>query len=390
MKRVVRDEIIKSLFMPNKILILLLLFLGYQSVAAQDPVDCTYLLADAREAYEAGMVELVPELLLECIETNGLSGEPRREAYKLVINSFLFDYRSAEADSLMDDFIMDFPGYRSENSDSQEFAFLLNAHLRAVGIDPDLPPADTVTTDAGGISAFRQKIMFFSRGDGVVGNSLGFKVGGSCTIPLTIEGYSVGDPAEDEGKFGPLPGTMFGAEVNLALNHRLELSIGLLYGISRLSYSATPLTSVSYRYVEAQHLLELPVAIIYKLNPENPDISYYLRGGVLPGYLLYASGKGTRSSDSSLDEVIVERTDITDSRRPFNFDILVGGGFRIPLNNAFFYVEASANYGILNSNREENRYVNNDLTWGLYHVDSDFRVHQFSICAGICWGLTKQ
>jgi hypothetical protein len=390
MKRVVRDEIIKTMVMPKKILILLLLFLGYQSVTAQDLVDCTYLLADAREAYEAGMVELVPELLLECIETDGLSGESRKEAYKLVINSYLFDYRSADADSLMDDFIMDFPEYRVENSDSQEFAFLLNAHLIAVGIDPDQPPADTVNVEAGDTSSLRLISKFFSRGDGVFGNSLGFKVGASCTIPLTIEGYSVGDPAEDDGKFGPLPGTLFGAEVNLVLNYRLELSIGLQYGMTRLSYSATPLTSVSYRYVEAQHYLELPVAVVYKLNPENPDISYYLRGGVLPGYLLYASGKGTRSSDSSLDDVIVKRTDITDSRSPLNLDFLVGGGFRIPLNNAFLYVEASVNYGILSSNREGNRYMNNDLTWVLYHVDSDFRVHQFTICAGICWGLTKQ
>jgi hypothetical protein len=215
-------------------------------------------------------------------------------------------------------------------------------------------------------------------------------LGGSCTIPLTIEAYSVGNPAEDDGRYGPLPGALLGAETNLVLNHRMELSIGLLYSMRRLSYSAAPLTSVSYRYVEAQHSLELPVSVIYKLNSENPNISFYLRGGVVPGYLIYASGKGTRSSGSSSADVMVERTDITDSRSPFDLDILAGGGLRIPLNNAFFYLEACANYGILPANRDGSQYTNNDLTWVLYHVDSDFRVHQFSLCAGICWGLTKQ
>ena len=45
--------------MPRRLLIFLLLFLGIQSISAQDLVNCNNLLEDAREAYEAGMVELV-------------------------------------------------------------------------------------------------------------------------------------------------------------------------------------------------------------------------------------------------------------------------------------------------------------------------------------------
>jgi hypothetical protein len=129
--------------MPNRILIFLFLCLGIQTLTAQDLVDCTYLLEDAREAYDAGMVELVPELLLECVQSNGLSGEAKKDAYKLVISSYLFDYMPAEADSLMDDFVREYPEYRAENSDPQEFVFLLEAHLIALGINPDLIPEDT-------------------------------------------------------------------------------------------------------------------------------------------------------------------------------------------------------------------------------------------------------
>jgi hypothetical protein len=374
--------------MPNRILIFLVLCLGYQTIAAQDLVDCTYLLEDAREAYEAGMVELVPELLFECITSNGLSGEPRKEAYKLVINSYLFDYLPDEADSLMDSFVSEFPEVRAENSDSQEFIFLLDAHLRALGIDPDQVPGDTEA--AADTSSGRKKLWVVTRGADEFGNTIGFKVGGSLSLPRTVEGYSVGDPAEDGGHFGPLPGTLAGAEANLILDRRLEASVGLLYSMTRLSYSATPLSFTPYRYVEAQHQLALPLTIIYKLNPENRKIAYYLRGGVVPGYLFYTSGKGTRSFEGSQDDIVVAKTDITDSRSPFNLNILVGGGFRIPLNRAFIYVEACASYDILLANREENRYLNNDITWLLYHVDSDFRVHQFSISAGMCWDLTKQ
>ena len=57
--------------MLNRILIILLLCLGMHKLAAQDLVNCNLMLADAKEAYTAGMVELVPDLLMECIQNKG-------------------------------------------------------------------------------------------------------------------------------------------------------------------------------------------------------------------------------------------------------------------------------------------------------------------------------
>jgi hypothetical protein len=376
--------------MPNRILIFLFLCLGIQTLTAQDLVDCTYLLEDAREAYDAGMVELVPELLLECVQSNGLSGEAKKDAYKLVISSYLFDYMPAEADSLMDDFVREYPEYRAENSDPQEFVFLLEAHLIALGINPDLIPEDTtaVVGDIGRSGYFSRRNII--KGAGEFGNTLGFNVGATLSLPNTLEGYSVGDPATDESHFGLLPGFLAGADANLILNRKLEASFGLLYNLTRFSYSATPLSFISYRYVEAQHQVLLPLSIIFKFNPDDRKVCYYLRAGVVPSYLFYASGKGTRSYESSLDDVTVERTDITTSRVKFNLDGLLGGGARIPLNKAFIFAEIRLTTHILQANQEEDRYQNSDLTWLLYHVDSDFRVHQLSICGGICWDLTKE
>jgi hypothetical protein len=377
------------MYMPRRILIFLLLCLGIQSLSAQDQVDCTYLLEDAREAYDAGMVELVPELLLECIQANGLSGEAKKEAYKLVINSYIFDYFSAEADSLMDGFVRDFPEYRAQNSDPQEFVFLLDAHLSALGIDPNEVPEDSLTVieDIKPPGYFARRNI--TKGAGEYGNTIGFNVGATLSIPNTLEGYSVGDPGQDDSHFGILPGFQAGAEVNLNLNRKLEASFSLLYNLTRFSYSSSPLSFTSYRYVENQNLVQLPVSLIYKLNPENRKVCYYLRGGLVPSYLFYATGKGTRSIDDS-QEFVVDQVDITTSRVTFNLDGMLGGGFRIPLDNAFIFTEIRWSTRIMQANQETDRYHNSDLTWLLYHVDSDFRVHQLSICGGICWDLTKE
>ena len=114
--------------MYKRILLILPLFFGLQtSLFAQDMVKCNQLLEDAREAYAAGMVELVPELLLPCMES-GLTGTPKIEAYKLVINAYLFDYLPDEADKLMSDFLDENPNYEGQASDPAEFKLLLNAH----------------------------------------------------------------------------------------------------------------------------------------------------------------------------------------------------------------------------------------------------------------------
>ena len=372
--------------MLNRILIFLLLCLGIQKMAAQE-VDCSLMLGDAKEAYNAGMVELVPDFLMDCIKSGGLTGEARIEAYKLVINSYLFDYMTEDADSLMDDFVSEFPFYRAQNSDPQEFVYLLDQHLIAAGIDPDEMPADT-TERKGFFQRFREREL--TKGAGEFGNTMGFILGIPLSMPMAEEGFSLGDPARDESSFGTLPGIMAGAEANLILKRKLEASLGLIYEISRFSYSATPLSQTSYRYEESQHQLQVPLSLVYKFNPENRKVCYYLRGGFVPSYLFMASGKGTRTSEDGLDELVVEPTDIAESRARMNVDVMLGSGFRIPLKNAFIFTEIRLTASLMQSNLEDMRYANNDITWLLYHVDDNFRVHKLSICGGLCWDLTKE
>ena len=294
---------------------------------------------------------------------------------------------SAEADSLMDDFVRDFPDYRAATLDPQEFVSLLNAHLLAVGIDPSEIPVDSTLIKKNFFQRFREREL--TKGAGEYGNSLGFQVGVPLTLPFTLEGYSLGDPTSDESHFGLLPGILAGVEANLILRPKLEASFGLLYDLSRFSYSATPLNQLSYRYVEAQHQLILPVSLLYKFNPESRKIGYYMRAGFIPSYLIRATGKGTRTAEISQDGQDVDPLAITASRRNMNVAGMIGGGIRIPLSNAFIYTEIRLSSYLGRANQEDERYSDSDLTWLLYHVDSDFRVNKLSIHGGICWDLTN-
>ncbi|TFH27461.1 MAG: PorT family protein [Bacteroidia bacterium] len=373
--------------MTKRILFFLLLSIAYQTLTAQDLEGCTYLLEDAKEAYAAGMVELIPDLLLPCLDPEGLTGGPRRDAYKLVINSYLFDHVPQVADKLMNRFLDEYPDYRAGNTDPAEFVLLLNTHLLGRGVDPDdleayVPEGDSVSTRPGKVR--REKVL------GVSGHSLGFQVGANGTIPQVIERYSIGDPGQDNGHFGMGPGFQIGATANYLFNERFDFSAGLLYNLTRFKYSATPLSFTSYKYIESGNHLQLPVSVIFKLNPESQALSYYVRAGLVADFLFSASGSGTRTYEQSGSDVSVEKTDVKGSRKQINLSLMAGAGLRLPLNRSFFYAEFRFTPGIFKSNRVEDRYQNNDLNWLLYHVDSDFRLHQISICAGICWDISKK
>ncbi len=369
------------------IIILIPLCFGYQSIAAQDLVSCTQLLEDAKEAYAAGMVELVPDLLLPCIESGNLTGNPRQEAYKLLINAYLFDYLPVEADSLMGNFVNEFPEYRAETSDPSEFVVLLETKLRARGIDPnqaiitkeELKVPEERTSQVDDRSRYRAPFIY--------GNSMGFLLGGNATLPWIVERYSIGDPALDEGSFGIMPGFQLGATMNLLLNQGIETSFGLQYNLTRYSYAASPLPYSTYDYQESQHHLQLPASMIFKLNPESTGTSVYLRFGIIADYLLAVSGEGTRSYTESLKDVVVDKTNIADSRARLNLLGMAGFGIRIPFEKAFMFLETGFTSSIFLVNRAENRYDSQDLIWLLYHVDSDFRSHQLSFSAGMAWNL---
>ena len=373
--------------MSKRIFLFFLLSIAYQHLNAQDPAGCTLLLEDAKEAYTAGMVELIPDLMLPCLSPDGLSGGPRREAYKLVINAYLFDHLPQEADNLMNRFVDEYPDYRAGPTDPAEFVLLLNTHLLGRGIDPDDVPvyeaeADSVSTRPR--RERREKIP------GVSGHSLGFLAGINGCMPNVVERYSMGDPGQDQGRFGIGPGIQLGASFNYLLNERFDISSGLHYKLSRFRYSATPLSATSYEYIEGGSHLQLPVSVIYKINPEAPKFKYYVRAGIVADYLFSASGSGTRTVAQTGEEVSVEKTDITGSRKAFNFSLMAGAGLRLDLNRSFFFAEVRLSSAILESNRAEMRYQDSNLNWLLYHVDSDFRMHQVSICAGICWDISKK
>lgn len=373
--------------MLNRIRFFILLLFWLTSITAQDQVGCPQLLQDAREAYAGGMVELVPELLISCLEPGRLTGEEKIEAYKLVINSYLFDFLPEEADQLMDRFVEEFSDYRAQGDDPAEFTLMLNEHLLAMGIDPRSSPEEEKPPAEEQLDPVQPVLPPVVKTPFQYATSAGIILGGNITLPHLMERYSLGNPALDEGTYSMGPGFQAGGEVNLLLGRAVNFSVGLLYHRASFSYSSNPFEFTDYVYSEIQSNIQLPASFVFILNPESTGAAVYLRVGVAADYLLAASGSGIREYDQDLRDVEVESISLKDARRSLNLAGVAGAGIRIPLSNSFIFLEARYSPYLFRSNLEESRYRNDDLTWLLYHVDSDFRLQQFGLCAGMAWIL---
>jgi hypothetical protein len=287
----------------------------------------------------------------------------------------------------MDSFVEQFPEYRAGSSDPAEFVLMLNEHLVARGIDPDEPPEEDEpeVTDRPSPQELSRPQVVKEPFDYT--NSAGFVVGANLTLPMVIERYSLGDPSRDEGSFEMGPGFQVGGNVNLLLGRAVNFSVGLLYDHSTFSYTANPFSFSSYTYTETQGHLHLPASFAFILNPESTGAAVYLRVGLAADYLLLANGSGTRSYAETLRDVEVADSKVIEARGRLNLNGLAGAGIRVPFEKSFLFFEARYIPSVFQSNVKENRYLNQDLTWLLFHVDSDFRLQQVGLYAGMAWIL---
>lgn len=383
--------------MLKRIIVILPLFIWFHTaVVAQDEVGCTQFLDDAREAYTAGMVELVPELLLPCIES-GLSGSAKTEAYKLVINAYLFDYLPDEAATMMVTFLEENPNYQAQSADPEEFKQLLEAHKQereeaAAAAIAEARARQIKEQEALRSAEEERKQARRGQSTSILNTEkprVGFVLGASGSKGVLTEPYSIADPLQDEGTFSMAPGLLLGAKVDLPLSKLVEIGLGLYYNRVNLAFSAVPFDFTSYEYHECQNRIQLPISMAVYLNP-SAQIRAYLRIGVVTDYMISASAYGSRSYNGTgayLRDVELEKASITDTRSRMNMHGLLGAGVMIPLQRSFLFVELTYTAGLFQANVEENRYDSQDIVWLLYHVDSNFRISQLGLNFGLSWNL---
>lgn len=311
--------------------------------------ECERLLRIARERYEAGRVEDVPELLKDCL-ASGLTREDQMEAYKLIINSYLFDGFSERADSVMLSFLNRFPDYKPADADPAEFQQLLGSYRTT----PVL--------------------------------SVGWLFGGNFSVPQLIEAYSTASPLTDDGTFKfPVAGFQTAPFCNIRIGEKAEMGFELRFMQNRFKYRTRPYTFLENEYVERQNRLIVPVSFIYRIGPEQKAEPYIIAGAAAD-YLLSAAAHASRSytetGDMVFSDVLLPLTGVTGMRKRYNGWLFAGGGIRLNLQRSFWFADLRFWVGLSSANKGDERYIIPDLNWLIYYVDNDFRMNCVTFSIG--------
>jgi len=329
----------------------LILIIGFIPLAglSQESGSCAEKLETAQTLFDRGQVEQVAGLLAECMKS-GFNREESLLAYKLIIQTYLFEDKLAEADSAMLDFLKRNPEYQLSPTDHSSFVHLYNNF--------QVKPIVQISLHLGTNMPF----MTFLDSRSVAGIPT---VGDYTTQALNL--------------FGSV-------EAKFKMWEKLELNIEA--GYSQLAFTNTEdfMGIGTTTYTEKQSRIEIPVSATYNLKTFS-KFTPYGRLGFGPA-LIMTSLSNARFDPSDLNGTPRKPTDIDrkDSRIALDLFGQAGAGIKYKTRGGYMFAEVRSNFGVYNQVIRHSLPSENlssvELNNSYYYEDDDFNMNTLNFTLG--------
>ncbi|HNW57522.1 MAG TPA: outer membrane beta-barrel protein [Bacteroidales bacterium] len=324
------------------VLLLFSSFAGY----SQETGSCAEKLKTAQSLFDKGQVELVPSMLSGCIKS-GFTNEESLSAYKLLIQSYLFEDKLGKADSTMMAFLRKNPEYHVSPTDHSSFVHLYNNfNVRKVV----------------------QLAFHF-------GTSLPFITFIDTKTAATIQG---------EKSYSTNAANLFTSlEAKININKKLE--INLEAGYSQLSFTNSE-SFMGFKeiiYKETQKRIEIPVTFTYDFLTRG-NLTAYARLGEGVAFNLRTMAQPLSEPIDINNPNTISGADINrdDSRTKMDIFTQAGAGVKYKIPRGFVFVELRSNLGILNQTIRNGESAE-ELRWLYNYVDDDFNINSLNISIGV-------
>ena len=331
---------------------------------AQDQ-SCSYTLKEAQQLYQQGLIEKIPSLLSACMQS-GFTRQERQDAYKLILLCYLFDDNQSAADSDMLLFLRKYPEYEINPTDPKEFVYLFNTYTN--------PPV------------------------------FGLGLIGGYTIPqfFVTESNSTNDlngTARQYKRSGS--SYQFGLQINTTLVKQYELGLGIVYSacafqtVDKISLFS-PIPNETRTYTESQSRIEFPVFVRYNYELTKKIIPY-ARLGVVPIYMLSATGTVARVYTTGTPPDNSPSLDVLKLRNPFGMSLLAGIGVKFRIPRGFIFADLKYQPGI--TSQLNSSYVNQQLSssssgstvtklaWTYGMMLDNFRLNELTVSIGYAYSF---
>lgn len=326
-----KNKLIKIFFLSLPVILMTLQLTGQE--------NCALNLKRAQEFFSTGQVEAIPPLIESCLQS-GFTREEKVQAYKLLINAYVFDDNLEKAEAIMFTFLKKYPEYEVISTDPSEFVNLMEQ--------------------------FDNRPRF----------SLGIIAGGTYSVIRVIEPLNTSPIRGNYGYYNT-SGVSYHAGFTFIKNlgKQIELSLEANYKNTVFDHYLDPDKFTSNSYYESQQLVNFPVSASYSFG--KGKYVPYARLGFNTGILL-TSGADLITTPGTESP----RLNNIDNRVPLCFWGIIGTGVRLKIQKAYIFLDVRYNLGLNNQvNTEGKGLTQTDELWlyqtrddSFYHDDLNFSI----------------
>jgi len=348
----------RSLFQIEYILLMILL-LSFSQITAQNNSDigrgksCSEKLKMAQTAYDNGLLEQVPVLLHKCITK--LNSTQRKNAYRLVILSYLFDNEYEKADEYMLKLLKFDPLFVPFNYDPIEFVKLYDS--------------------------YRTEPIY----------SLGGLGGMNIILPDFTDLYTTYDSSDYNSKISVLPSYKVSLFFNKYITDQIKLNFTVNLIQNRYENIYKPFDFAQVTITNNLVYLGSAISGIYEFgNIKQSFLKPYTRIGIQALSIVSAKVNATRDYiDGSKPSVSNENISILSTRNKYNLGIISSVGLKYRTGRAWIFADLSYSRNFFLVNNKANRFSNNELIFKYFYIDSNFYLQNISLMIGIVQSFYK-
>jgi hypothetical protein len=314
-------------------------------VLPQEATTCAESLRNAQSLFDNGQVEQIPVVLSECLRS-GFKQEEELAAYKLIIQTYLFQDKNEKADSAMLAFLKKYPEYQLSPTDHSSFVHLYNN--------------------------FNVKPVV----------QLALHLGTSLPFVTFIDPQSLSADPHPKKYTTDLINLFASLEAKFAINSRLELNVE--GGYSQLSFTSKEDFNDfgTVNYSEIQHRLEVPVTATYNIITFG-KFTAYARAGAGAAFDLSAIAKNVSFDATDIIPFSDRKSpEISREGSRIKMDIFgqAGGGIKLKIPKGYLNFEIRTNLGIYDQVLDEGESVTQLA--GYNYKDDDFNLNAVNFSFG--------
>jgi hypothetical protein len=322
--------------MNRYLIILFFALIALCSSQVQAQRSCRDRVKYARQLFESGQIEKIPAIIDSCIN-KGLEKELDIQAYRLLIQTYLFDYNREKAKETMFRFLKKYPDYKFTYNDPIEIKDIF--------------------------------YLFKVRPNW----GFGFNAGLNFSQVQTSEIFSIYNLNSLKSEYNLKIGYFVGIFIEKYLGTQFSFSLGFDYKVFNYENTESNINNLEKTNLkETTSWFSMPLTISYTIG-KNKFAPFLFTGGEF-GFLLRDVG----SFSYNFNAIQVSGKENVKSGHNLYSGYVIGGigiRYKVPAGNIKFWI--GYNYNLTDFINQNKRYSNTSNIFNYRYIDDDLKLNHF-------------